>query len=593
MRLSRFVIIFALVVAAADARAQISAELRAAAPGADALLLAWAAEAGDPGPFHLLKRLVPAGMRVADAWPLDPVADLYRSDVTSPLVLSRAEEIAGEPGIRVYTLVSESGACSNASYVLLHAARPVSATGTWRAAVALPWRGGERTLAELVAANPHVYYAVSASRERFWFSLRQPDGSWFPPVEGFSSAGMGVLLEMEGPRDIVLLGSAAPSARPVLAGGWGAPTHRTSAWLGLRLGTTMPDALTLLCGVEGVDWEDADGDRCPDDCPSGLVRGGTGALLWAQSTLHSSGIVRLLNFGGDWACSAAFNWDLDPSDALIESGDEGSPPPMPWLPDDVAAPAACRCADSDGDGTDDCTELLWGLDPADPSSRGPDHDRDGVPDELDLCPATPDPAQADADGDGRGDVCDPGPLADPSCDDPDGDGVDIYDDNCRNLANPDQTDEDFDGFGDSCDICPTVYDSVQRDEDGDGVGDVCDCTPDGGAGVEPLANAALRVTKPDPFEPSGTAALLSWEDIPSTEGPLQLWDVAAGLMSQLWLWGPSPSASCQETGYSRRTWTHSGSYSAFFVVRGNNLCGTAPWGPPGEVSELDGDDPCP
>lgn len=195
---ARFVIIFALVFAAEDAGAQISAELRSAAPGADALLLAWAAEAGDSGPFHLLKRLVPAGMRVADACPLDPVADLYRSDVTRPLVLSRADEIVGEPGIRVYTLVSESGACSNASHVLLHAARPVSASGTWRAAVALPWRGGERTLAELAAANPHGYYAVSASRERFWFSLRQPDGSWFPPVEGFSAAGMGVLLEMEG-----------------------------------------------------------------------------------------------------------------------------------------------------------------------------------------------------------------------------------------------------------------------------------------------------------------------------------------------------------------------------------------------------------
>ncbi len=35
-----------------------------------------------------------------------------------------------------------------------------------------------------------------------------------------------------------------------------------------------------------------------------------------------------------------------------------------------------------------------------------DLDDDGVPDELDLCPATPDPLQADTDGDGVGDACD-------------------------------------------------------------------------------------------------------------------------------------------------------------------------------------------
>jgi hypothetical protein len=37
---------------------------------------------------------------------------------------------------------------------------------------------------------------------------------------------------------------------------------------------------------------------------------------------------------------------------------------------------------------------------------GRDLDDDGVPDELDNCPTTPNPAQEDADGDRVGDACD-------------------------------------------------------------------------------------------------------------------------------------------------------------------------------------------
>jgi hypothetical protein len=58
-----------------------------------------------------------------------------------------------------------------------------------------------------------------------------------------------------------------------------------------------------------------------------------------------------------------------------------------------------------------------------------DLDADGAPDGLDVCPSTPDPAQADGDSD---------------------------------------------GVGDACDACPAIFDPLQIDADGDGRGDRCD-----------------------------------------------------------------------------------------------------------------------
>ena len=122
-----------------------------------------------------------------------------------------------------------------------------------------------------------------------------------------------------------------------------------------------------------------------------------------------------------------------------------------------------------------------------------DRDEDGFPDEVDNCPDTPNPNQADSDGDGIGDACDTDTVT-PK--DRDGDGIHDSVDNCPDTYNPDQADSDGDGIGDACetdavtdldgdgihdsaDNCPDTYNPDQADSDGDGIGDACDTdTPD-------------------------------------------------------------------------------------------------------------------
>jgi len=128
--------------------------------------------------------------------------------------------------------------------------------------------------------------------------------------------------------------------------------------------------------------------------------------------------------------------------------------------------------------------LVYGLDETQPlGPPRPDRDDDGVPDDEDLCPMTPDPDQTDADGDGYGDACD----------------------TCPALFTEIEHDEDGDRRGDACDICPWIPD-FQFDGDGDGIGDPCD--PELGGGPP------SRLLAFDPFvtfDPSWTTSGVSWQ----------------------------------------------------------------------------------
>jgi hypothetical protein len=85
-----------------------------------------------------------------------------------------------------------------------------------------------------------------------------------------------------------------------------------------------------------------------------------------------------------------------------------------------------------------------------------DPDGDGIDLLEDNCPYKSNPSQADADGDGVGDVCDNCPSISNSnqinvCKDSDNDGVLDISDNCPNTPNSNQSDIDNDGIGDVCD----------------------------------------------------------------------------------------------------------------------------------------------
>ena len=106
------------------------------------------------------------------------------------------------------------------------------------------------------------------------------------------------------------------------------------------------------------------------------------------------------------------------------------------------------------------------------STDDTDTDEDGVPDDIDNCPADANTDQGDSDGDGVGDACSDGDSGDT---DSDGDGV-IDSEDPFPYDETESADSDEDGVGDSADAFPNDA-AEQFDSDEDGVGDNSDLCP--------------------------------------------------------------------------------------------------------------------
>lgn len=130
------------------------------------------------------------------------------------------------------------------------------------------------------------------------------------------------------------------------------------------------------------------------------------------------------------------------------------------------------------------------------STQG-DSDGDGIINDCDNCPTTPNFEQTDEDQDGVGDECEACPGGD------------------------DTIDTDGDEIPDACDNCPDKKNEDQADSDGNGIGDACE--KGGGKGkniIQTLNNQfslePIRVF-PNPFNQQ-----LNIEFIPTQEGPLTI-----------------------------------------------------------------------
>lgn len=144
----------------------------------------------------------------------------------------------------------------------------------------------------------------------------------------------------------------------------------------------------------------------------------------------------------------------------------------PFLGEEIIVPLVPVPADEDLDGIPDEQDNC----PDTPNPMQEDRDKDGVGDACDNCPDTANRLQQDSDGNGIGDACEP-IACEPQLGDRDGDRIGDACDNCPTLPNPDQEDEDGDKIGDACDNCPRVANPGQEDRDRDGVGDACDGCP--------------------------------------------------------------------------------------------------------------------
>jgi hypothetical protein len=218
------------------------------------------------------------------------------------------------------------------------------------------------------------------------------------------------------------------------------------------------DELTA-CGIGG--------EAC-DDCEDGNA--------CTQDACDPERFCSQVNEQVGAACPGGVCDSAEPAPMCVVCLDDS---PMPIKPDTGCAVERPECVTVSGQLR--CVACLADTDCAAPNvcfdglCMLPDGDMDGVPNEQDNCPMTPNMDQADGDSDGLGDVCDVCPtVVDPGQTDTDSDGVGDACDTCPVVADPMQADADGDRYGDLCDVCPAVADANQTDTDGDGVGDACD-----------------------------------------------------------------------------------------------------------------------
>ena len=593
------------VLAPPHARAGISLTIEQPDVRSPDVRLRWEAEG--PGPFTLLRQAVPSGTPAADLLPLDPATDAWATGLSGGDVMLPGEAIfAAGTDLRAYQLIDEGdGSCSNLGWVALH--RGLGAGGT--ILLARPERTTVHSLSQVLDQYPTVTRATLTEPE---LCRETTLARGRPGIDAFIPPGRAVRVAVGTATDIVVVG----------ASGWrGAGVLVRSAQAGCQLQdhVELPFAADwrrgdeLLCGMEGRDWVDADLDGRLDGCPLGAFDGAHATAV-IQASRQTPGIVATRAVHRGFGTRPTFSgvlFDIDPpaGQSFAFSGLR-APPTVVLDIADLGADPACACADSDGDGDDDCTERLFGTDPSDAASHGPDADGDGILDDVDDCPAAADPAQLDGDGDGFGDACDPDP-ADPanSVVDRDGDGVLDPWDSCPDLGNPGQEDQDFDRFGDPCDNCPLAFNDQsdsdrdgrgdacdtclfdpepdpdedrvcsgdncpnawnggQEDSDGDGFGNACDCSPD----VTLPALAGLRLAGL-----GGSAAFvreLTWE----AGRPGHVYDVVTGPLERVFGRGDFSQAECMASGLDvRRVAEGPRDGDAWYLVRARGPCSTTSW----------------
>jgi uncharacterized protein (TIGR03382 family) len=188
----------------------------------------------------------------------------------------------------------------------------------------------------------------------------------------------------------------------------------------------------------------------------------------------------------------------------------------------------CGTPDESGGGGCGCgcgcgSILIANTDLGDTYQYADDYDEDGIEDDFDNCPFSPNRDQADRDGDSVGDACDncaataneaqldsDGDHMGDACDpDIDGDNVLNLSDNCPQVRNPTQRDTDQDEMGDACDAdidndgwenivdnCPFVSNPSQLDTDPNHFGDACNSDQDND-GVQDFVDNCPLVMNPD------------------------------------------------------------------------------------------------